>query len=138
MKAYRENKPGINRRKGQFLPLQPLRCIRAIPRKRTTATQFGQLVVVGDTGSILQSQIVPQTTQLQFLDFSVTPTEAVFLVGPTNEAIDLQFTIESSTNLFRWNTGPTLNLTSGALLFYLPFSSNQPPNQFYRTTLTGY
>jgi hypothetical protein len=101
------------------------------------ATQNGQLVVAGDVGAILQAQIVPQTTQLQFLDFAYTTNEAVFLVAPTNNAVDLQFTLDASTNLRNWNTGPLLDLTSGALFFYLPLT-NAPPNQFYRATLTGY
>src|ERR1700722_2248301 len=99
------------------------------------ATQNGQLVVAGDFGAILQSQVVPQMTQLQFLDFACTTNEAVFLVGPTNNAVDLQFTLDSSTNFVDWNTGPLLDLTSGALFFYLPLPSHAPPDQYYRATL---
>jgi hypothetical protein len=99
------------------------------------ATQSGQLLVVGDSGVIIRSEVVPEITQLQFLDFQTTPNEAVFLVAPTNAAVDLQFTLDSSTNLPNWTTGPLLDLTSGALFFYIPFPSNPPPNQVYRATL---
>jgi hypothetical protein len=99
------------------------------------ATQGGQVVVVGDSGVIIRSQVVPETTQLQFLDFELTANEALFLVAPTNAAVDLQFTLDFSTNLVSWTTGPLLDLTSGALLFYLPFGSNAPPQQYYRATL---
>jgi hypothetical protein len=100
------------------------------------ATQNGQLVVVGDSGVILQSQVVPQTTQLEFLDFYYTTNEALFLVAPTNFAVDLQFTLDSTTNLTtKWTTGPELDLTEGTLLFYEPLTSNSPPVQYYRATL---
>lgn len=99
------------------------------------ATQTGQLVVVGDSGVILQSQVIPQPTQLEFLDFQVTPNEALFLVAPTNLAVDLQFTLDTSTNLLDWTTGPLLDLTDGPLLFYETLATNAPAQQYYRATL---
>ena len=97
-------------------------------------TQSGQLVVVGLGGAILRGQIVPVLTPVNFLDFYSTGSEALFLVGG---AVDQEFTLDSSTNLTQWTTGPLLDLydSSGTLLFYETLPTNAPPKQYYRTTL---
>jgi hypothetical protein len=97
------------------------------------ATQGGQLVVGGIEGVILQSQIVPALTPVSFLDVGRTPNTVAFLV--TNAFVDQQFTLDFSTNLVNWTTGPLFNITDGSLLFYETLPTNAPPNQYYRTTL---
>jgi hypothetical protein len=99
------------------------------------ATQRGQLVVAGDSGVILQTQVVPETTQLEFLDFEYTNNAVLFLVAATNLAVDLQFTLDSSTNLPNWSTGPLIDMISGPLLYYEPLPTNGTPLQYFRATL---
>jgi hypothetical protein len=101
------------------------------------ATQNEQLVVAGVSGVILQTQVAPIPTQLQFLDFETTSNEALFLVAATNLAVDLQFTLDSSTNLANWTTAPLLNMISGPVLFYETLPSNAPSSQYFRATLVS-
>ena len=100
------------------------------------ATQNGQLVVAGDNGVILQSRVAPAVTQLQFLDFVITNNTALFLVASTNLAVDLQFSVDSSTNLPNWNTGPLIDMISGPLLFYETLPTNTAASgEYFRVTL---
>ena len=95
------------------------------------ATQNGQLVTVGFEGSILRSQVVAEP--VNFLAYGRSGGYNVFLVdGPVNQS----FTLDASTNLFNWVTGPALDLTNldGSLIFYQSLPANPPRNQFYRTT----
>ena len=99
-----------------------------------TATQNGQLLVVGNSGSILRRQIVPVTTPINFLAYAHVTSADLFLVSGQ---VDQQFTLDSSTNLVNWTTGPLLDLfdSSGTLIFYLDNPTNPPPRLFYRNTL---
>jgi len=99
----------------------------------SAATQNGQLIVVGIEGVILRSQIIPELTSVNFLDFSRADGINVFSV--TGQA-DQQFTLDSSSDLLHWTTGPLLELlySSGTLLFIQNTGTNTPL-QHYRTTL---
>ncbi len=98
------------------------------------ATQNGQLVMVGFEGSILRSQVVPVTTPVNFTEYSQAAGYNVFSVAGT---VDQQFTVDSSTNLVNWVTGPLVNLIygDGALIFYQSLPASPPPAQFYHCTL---
>ena len=98
------------------------------------ATQDGQLVVVGFEGMILRSQIVPVTTPVNFTQFSQSIGINVFSVAGT---VDQKFTLDSSTNLVKWTTGPLQDLIygDGTLIFYQSLPSNPSSKQFYRCTL---
>ena len=98
------------------------------------ATQNGQLVVVGFEGSILRSQVVPVTTPVNFISFLQSAGYNIFSVDGT---VDQQFTLDSSTNLVNWVTGPLLNLIygDGTLIFYQSLPAAPAGAQFYRCTL---
>jgi len=99
------------------------------------ATQNGQLVVVGLQGTILRSQIVPNlTSPIFFYDYEQSSGENIFYVAGNP---DQQFTLDSSTNLIDWTTGPLLDLIygDGTLTFITSLGTNPPPTQFYRATL---
>ena len=97
------------------------------------ATQNGQLITVGYGGIILRSQIVPVTTPIDIYSYTQMDGYNVFSVAGV---VDEQFTLDSSTNLFNWVTGPLLNLNygDGTLDFYQGLPTNAPPDQFYRCT----
>jgi hypothetical protein len=99
------------------------------------ATQNGQLVVVGFEGSILRSQVVPVLTPVNFLSFGQSGGYNVFSVSGV---VDQQFTLDSSTNLVNWATGPLLDLIygDGTLIFYQSLPVPLPSAQFYRCTLS--
>jgi hypothetical protein len=99
------------------------------------ATQNGQLVVVGLQGTILRSQIVPNlTSPIFFYDYAQSSGENIFYVAGNP---DQRFTLDSSTNLIDWTTGPLLDLIygSGTLTFITSLGTNSPPKEFYRATL---
>lgn len=97
------------------------------------ATQNGQLVVVGFEGSILRSQIVPDLNPVSVVDYSQSGGDNFFLVSGD---VDQQFTLDSSTNLLNWTTGPLLDLYygNGILTFYTSIPTNTPV-QLYRCTV---
>jgi hypothetical protein len=98
------------------------------------ATQNGQLVAVGFEGTILRSQVIPITTPVNFVTYAQTEGYNVFAVAGV---VDQQFTLDSSTNLMGWETGPLLNLSygDGTLIFYQELPTNPPDAQYYRCTL---
>jgi len=98
------------------------------------ATQNGQLVVVGFEGTIIRSQVVPVLTPVNFISYAQSEGYNVFSV---DGVVDQQFTLDSSTNLSTWTTGPLLDLMygDGTLIFYQSQPSNAPPTQSYRCTL---
>ena len=99
------------------------------------AAQNGQLVVVGLQGTILRSQIIPNlTSPIFFYFYAQAAGQNIFYVSG---APDQQFTLDSSTNLKSWTTGPLLDLIygSGTLTFFTGLGTNPPPAQFYRATL---
>lgn len=98
------------------------------------ATQNGQLVTVGFEGTILRSQVIPVTTPVNFLSYAQQDGYNLFsVVG----VVDQQFTLDSSTNLSSWTTGPVIDLTygNGTLVFYQALPTDPPTNQFYRCSL---
>lgn len=97
------------------------------------AVNGGQLIAVGTEGTILRSQIIPQLTPVNILKFSRTSGQNLFLFSGQ---ADQRFTLDASTTLTNWITGPLLEFydSSGTLL-YLP-DTNAAPMEFYRTTLT--
>jgi hypothetical protein len=99
------------------------------------ATQNGQLVAVGFEGTILRSQIVPITTPVVFTDYAQSSGYNLFSVAGT---VDEQFTLDSSSNLTDWVTGPLLNLIygDGTLIFYQSLTSPPSASQYYRCTPT--
>ena len=101
----------------------------------SAATQNGQLVAVGLEGTILRSQIVPNLSYPIFFYFYAQASgQNIFYVSGYP---DQQFTLDSSTNLKTWTTGPLLDLIygSGTLTFYTGLGASPPPVQFYRATL---
>jgi hypothetical protein len=98
------------------------------------ATQNGQLVVVGFEGTILRSQVLPVLTPVNFVSFAQAGGYNVFSVAGV---VDQQFTLDSSTNLVNWQTGPLLNLIygDGTLVFYQSLPTPLPSAQYYRCTL---
>jgi hypothetical protein len=97
------------------------------------ATQNGQLVTVGFEGTILRSQILPITTPVVFTDFAQSAGYNIFSVAGT---LDEQFTLDSTTNLTNWVTGPLLNLIygDGTLIFYQSLDTAPSAAQYYRCT----
>ena len=97
------------------------------------ATQNGQLVIVGIEGVIIRRQLIPEQSSVDFLGFSRAAGVNVFSVAGQP---DQQFTLDSTTNLMNWATGPLLELiySSGTLIFIQNTGTNAPC-QFYRTTL---
>jgi hypothetical protein len=98
------------------------------------ATQNGQLVVAGFEGSILRSQVIPILTPVNFVSFGQSGGYNVFSVAGV---VGQQFTLDSTTNLMDWVTGPLLDLIygNGTLIFYQSLPAAPPSAQFYRCTL---
>jgi hypothetical protein len=98
------------------------------------ATQNGQLVAVGLSGSILRSQVVPDLDPLTIVSYGQAGGQNIFVVAGDP---DQQFTMDSSTNLINWTTGPLLDLIygSGTLTFLTQVPTNSGACQFYRATL---
>jgi hypothetical protein len=99
------------------------------------ATQNGQLVVVGLQGTILRNQIIPNlSSPLFFYNYAQFSGENLFFVSGYP---DQRFTLDSSTNLANWTTGPLLDLVygSGTLTFLTSLGTNPPPRGAYRATL---
>lgn len=98
------------------------------------ATENGQLIVVGDEGSILRSQVVPVLTPVNFVSYGQANGVNLFEVAGV---VGQQFTLDSSTDLMNWVTGPLIDLIygDGTLVFYQDLPTDAPPNQFYRCTL---
>jgi hypothetical protein len=97
------------------------------------ATQNGRLVAVGFEGTIVRSQVVPVLTPIDFISFTQAGGYNIFAVSGV---VDQQFTLDSSTNLVNWVTGPLLDLIygDGTLVFYQSAPSPPPSAQFYRCT----
>jgi hypothetical protein len=98
------------------------------------ATQNGQLVAVGFEGTILRSQVIPVLTPVNFITIGQADGYNVFAVAGV---VDQQFTLDSTTNLVNWTTGPQLDLIygDGTLVFYEPLPTNPPPSAYYRCTV---
>ena len=92
-----------------------------------------QLLLVGVEGVILRTRTEPIPTPIRFVDFPHGAADNLFLfTGKT----DQRFTLDRSTNLVNWTTGPALEITEpNGILFYLDSTTNASPNQFYRARL---
>jgi len=99
----------------------------------SAASQNGQLVVAGLQGTILQAQVIPLTTPVNIVDYTQASGLNLFTVSGT---VNQQFTLDASTNLLNWVTGPLLSLVygDGSLVFYTSEPTNTP-RQFYRCKL---
>lgn len=108
------------------------------------ATDSMQLVVVGVEGVVIRSQVVPDLTPVNFLNYDRVATNGlpvaynVFLFGGKT---DQRFTLDRTTNIVEstWTTGEELEIFDGAgALFYVETvtSTNLPPVEFYRTLLS--
>ncbi len=95
------------------------------------ASSNGRLVVAGVEGAILRTQVAPFTSPVGILRYPTNAAENVFLF--TGQP-DQQFSLDRSTNLVDWISGPQLELTdpSGTLI-QLDSGTNHPTIQFYRT-----
>ena len=107
------------------------------------ATDSQQLILVGLEGVILRSQVVPDLTPVDFLNYAClytnTPPTAynLYLFGGKP---DQRFTLDRCTNIAgtNWTTGPRLETFDGSgTLYYLETltGSNIPPTEYYRTKL---
>jgi hypothetical protein len=99
------------------------------------ATQNGQLIVVGLAGTILRSQVVPNlTSPIFFYYYAQSAGENIFYVAG---APDQRFTLDTSSNLTTWTTGPVLDLIypDGTLTFITSLGATPPTRQFYRARL---
>jgi hypothetical protein len=103
------------------------------------ATQNGQLIVVGLQGTILRSQVVPNlTSPVFFYDYAQASTSnMLYNIFYVSGYPDQLFTLDTSTNLINWTTGPLLDFIygSGTLTFITSLGTNPVPRQFYRATL---
>lgn len=98
------------------------------------ACHDGQLVAAGVEGSIVRSQVIPDLTPVQVLKFARTNNQNLFLLAGKP---DQRFTLDRSTALTNWSTGPVLEFldSSGTLLLLDYADTNAPASQFYRATL---
>jgi hypothetical protein len=76
-------------------------------------------------------------TKPSVTEHSCNPGNNVTLCFYVSGYPDQQFTLDSSTNLKSWTTGPLLILIygSGPLTFLTGLGANPPHAQFYRATL---
>jgi hypothetical protein len=95
------------------------------------ANDGAMLVVVGIEGIILRSQIVPIDLTVRFVNFPSSPGQNSFLFsGYPGE----QFTLDRSTNVPSWTTGPLLQIGTSGTLPYSDGQTNSPFRQFFRAT----
>lgn len=95
----------------------------------------GQLVVAGVEGAIIRSQVVPDLTPVEFVEYSRATNHNLFLISGNP---DQRFRIERSSSLnTNWSPGPVLEFldNSGTLLFLEDTGTNAPPREFYRARL---
>ena len=99
------------------------------------ACMNGQLVVAGVEGIILRNQIVPDLSPLEFIAYSIVTNQCFFEVGTTDGNTDVTFTLDTTSDLTNWTTGPKINITddSGTTLFSTPVPTNS--GLYYRATL---
>ena len=102
------------------------------------------MITVGVEGIILRSQIVPDLTPVNILNYAqcadtnaATVNNLFLFGGKADQRFTLDYRLAFNTN--SWVTGPQLEFydSSGTFFYFetLP-RSNAPPQQFYRSTLT--
>jgi hypothetical protein len=98
------------------------------------ACHDGQLVAAGVEGAIVRSQVIPDLTPLRFLQFSQLTNYNAYLIAGRP---DQRFTLDRSTTLTNWETGPRFEFldSSGTLLLLELVATNRPSIEFYRSTL---
>ncbi len=107
------------------------------------ATDSKQLVLVGLEGVILRSQVVPDLTPVNFLNYARVTTNSpptaysIYLFGGKP---DQRFTLDRCTNIVgsAWTRGPRLEIFDGSgTLYYLETlaGTNVQPTEYYRTKL---
>jgi len=90
----------------------------------------GRLVVAGVEGVILRSQITPITSPVVFVKYPENATQNLFLFGGQP---DQRFTLDRSTNLIDWLTGPVLEFRDGnTTLIHQDTGTNALAWQFFR------
>jgi len=96
------------------------------------ATNEGRLVTVGLEGVIIRSPVVPSREPVTLLQFSRNDSYNIYLLAGKP---DQRFTLDRSSNLTNWITGPTLEFfdSSGTLLLFE--KGELQTQQFYRATL---
>jgi hypothetical protein len=96
----------------------------------------GQLVVAGVEGAIIRSQVVPDLTPVEFVDFSRATNHNLFLMSGKP---DQRFRIEHSFAFTNWSRGQVFEFldSSGTLLFLEDTGTNAPPREFYRAPLVN-
>jgi hypothetical protein len=92
----------------------------------------GQLIAVGIEGIILRSQIIPQISSVSFLEYPRNATQNRFIFsGQPGQ----RFTLDRSTDLRNWTTGPQLEIIDrSGLLPYDDNGRNAAASQFFRAT----
>jgi hypothetical protein len=92
----------------------------------------GQLIAVGIEGIILRSQIIPQNVPVSFLEYPRNATQNRFIFsGQPGQ----RFSLDRSTDLRNWATGPQLEIIDrSGLLPYDDNGSNAAVLQFFRAT----
>jgi hypothetical protein len=93
----------------------------------------GQLVAAGVEGSIIRSQVIPDLTPIQFLQFSRQRDQNFYLLSGKP---DQRFTLDRSSSLTDWIPGLLLEFldSSGTLLLLDTVTTNPPLTEFYRAT----
>ncbi|MFO1501415.1 MAG: hypothetical protein U1G07_24005 [Verrucomicrobiota bacterium] len=95
------------------------------------STYAGMLVLVGTEGVILRSQVETLNTPVNFVQFPHGAQETLFLfAGQAGQ----KFTLDRSTNLNLWLTGPVLELNDSGSLLHSDSGANATQQQFFRTT----
>jgi hypothetical protein len=93
-----------------------------------------QLVVGGVEGTIIRSQLIPDRSPVEFLEFSRQTNHNVYLISGKP---DQRFRIDGSSSFTNWSAGPVLEFldSSGTLLFLQDTGTNAPLREFYRATV---
>src|SRR5688572_23379849 len=94
----------------------------------------GQLVVAGVEGAIIRSQVVPDLSPVEFVDFGRATNHNLYLISGKP---DQRLRIDASSSFTNWTSGPVLEFldSSGTLLFLEDTGTNAPLREFYRATL---
>jgi hypothetical protein len=94
----------------------------------------GQLVVAGVEGAIIRSQVIPDLSPVEFVDFGRATNHNLYLISGKP---DQRFRIDAAWSFTNWTSGPILEFldSSGTILFLEDTGTNAPAREFYRATL---